>query len=94
MKTFVQLLKEASDMWSSEVDTEWTPPEDLFTKDSEIIANTLKKSSESLKQAMARLNFYINRAGDNLSSDDKKRLEKAKDLLSGMFTEACKKKVK
>lgn len=37
---------------------------------------------------MARLNFYINRAGDNLSNDDKARLESAKEKLSAAYDDA------
>ena len=37
---------------------------------------------------MARLDFYINRAGSNLSGDDKARLESAKEQLEGMFDSA------
>lgn len=53
------------------------------------IAESLKHSAmESahrkgtpLQSAMAMLNFYINRAGKNLSSEQKEILEKAKDEL-------------
>jgi hypothetical protein len=34
---------------------------------------------------MAKLNFYINRAGENLSSKDKSRLEHAKGLLKKLY---------
>ncbi len=34
---------------------------------------------------MSMLNFYINRAGTNLSSADRKRLDKAKDELRALY---------
>lgn len=47
-----------------------------------------KKGSTSdspLQSAMSALNFYINRAGKNLSAERKGVLEKAKELLRGKF---------
>ena len=34
---------------------------------------------------MSRLNFYINRAGKNLSVQDKQKLERTKDLLHSKY---------
>lgn len=63
----------------------YTPPEGLFTKSPEVIAQRLKQDSESLKQAMSRLIFYINRAGDNLTQERRKALESTKDKLRSLF---------
>lgn len=71
--------------WSADVDTDWHPKEGFFTQSADEIASGLKAASEDLAQAMARLNFYINRAGDNLSGEDKARLESAKDKLSALY---------
>jgi hypothetical protein len=57
------------------------------------IAESLKRSAESskkrkgtpLQSAMSMLNFYINRAGTNLSASRKRTLEKAKDELRELF---------
>ncbi len=73
--------------WVADVKTKWHPPEGLFTKDAETIAKVLKKESKDLKQAISRLNFYINRAGENLSKERMNELEKAKKLLKKMFEE-------
>jgi len=67
--------------WSAKIKTKWDPPEGLFTKSAEEIASVLKKESNDLQTAMGRLNYYINRAGKNLSADEKKRLENAKNKL-------------
>jgi hypothetical protein len=71
--------------WSGKVKTKWEPPEDLFTSSATKIAQTLKRNSDDLKQAMSRLTFYINRAGTNLSKEDKARLELAKDKLKTLY---------
>jgi hypothetical protein len=71
----------AEKQWSADVDTKWTPPEGLFTKSADEIAKTLRSNSESEAQAMSRLNFYINRAGKNLSAEDKQKLETVKAKL-------------
>lgn len=71
--------------WSGKVDSEWTAPEGLFTKPADHIARKLKAASKDLKQAMSRLNFYINRAGENLSDKDHARLEHAKEILHSLY---------
>jgi Protein of unknown function (DUF3175) len=83
--------------WSQEV-TKHSNALDLeqgvFTlKDPKEIAASLKRSAERSKRrkadpyrsAMSMLVFYINRAGKNLSEDDRARLEKAKDALRKAF---------
>lgn len=71
--------------WSKDVDMKWDAPEGFFNKSAINIAKGLKKDSKDLKQAMSRLSFYINRAGKNLSKDDKNRLENAKDELKKLY---------
>jgi exonuclease VII small subunit len=71
--------------WSAAVDTKWEPPKDFFTQSAEKIAAGLKSASDDLETAMGRLNFYINRAGKNLSAEDKKRLDAAKEKLSALY---------
>jgi len=64
----------------SDVETEWKPKEGLFlSKSPKGIANYLLKHSKDKGQAMKRLTFYMNRAGDNLSN--KTVLNKVKELL-------------
>jgi len=71
--------------WSGKVETKFEPKEGIFTESAEKIAAHLKKKAKSLKQAMSRLNFYINRAGKNLSKEDKARLEEAKTKLHDLY---------
>lgn len=83
--------------WSSKV-TEGSDPIDLdegvFTSDNpKEIALAVKKSaakgkhdeSEDYRSAMSMLNFYINRAGDNLTKERLKVLDQAKDELRKLF---------
>lgn len=57
------------------------------------IARSLKKSAEESKRrksdpyrsAMSMLTFYINRAGKQLSTEQRERLEAAKDELRDLF---------
>ena len=66
----------------------------VFTwKNPKRIALSLKKSAElsnrkkaaSFQSAMSMLNFYINRAGKNLSADRRKVLNQAKEELRKLF---------
>ena len=64
----------------SDVKTHWHPKKDLFTSnDPQEIVDYLMKNSKDQAQAMQRLCFYMNRAGDNISN--KTVLNKAKQLL-------------
>lgn len=87
----------ATRKWSHDV-TEHSDALDLdegvFKKDDPVeIAKSLKRSAEHshrrkgtpLQSAMSMLNFYINRAGDNLSKERRDTLEKAKDELHALF---------
>ena len=65
----------------------------VFTRTPQEIAKSLKRSAlasdrtkgTKFQSAMSMLNFYINRAGKNLSAKDKMRLEKAKVELRRVF---------
>lgn len=83
--------------WSAEV-TEHSHALDLEPgvfelDDPRSIARSLKRSAEQSTQrkagpfqsAMSMLNFYINRAGRNLSAERKKILEEAKEELRKEF---------
>ena len=67
-------------------------------EDPKEIAASLKRSAEASKRrkadpfrsAMSMLVFYMNRAGKNLSEEDRARLEKAKDELRKAFGKEAK----
>jgi Protein of unknown function (DUF3175) len=75
--------------WVAGVHTESTfPPRGLFTRDASTIAKNLaskKTSPKGASSGMRMLNYYINRAGHNLSASRKAELERAKSLLSGIL---------
>ena len=76
----------ATKKWSAKVDTDSTHPDQgLFNKNAAAIAKALaskKVSPKGPSSGMRMLNFYINRAGKNLSTSRHAELEKAKTLLS------------
>jgi tRNA(adenine34) deaminase len=60
------------------------PPKDLYTKDAGTIARvmaTKNVSPKGLGSAIRMVQFYINRAGKNLTASRKRELEKAKMIL-------------
>jgi len=81
------MSEEEKKLWSKDVETKWHPPEGFFEQSAEEIARGLKEASDGLAQAMDRLDFYINRAGKNLSPENRQRLEQAKSILPGLYSE-------
>jgi hypothetical protein len=77
--------------WSAKVDTDSThPDEGLFNKNASAIAKALSSKKVSPKgpaSGMRMLNFYINRAGKNLSQERHAELERAKTMLSESIAE-------
>lgn len=66
--------------WLENVETNWSPKEGLFTGDDpKYIADYLVKNSKDRTQALRRLIFYMNRAGENLTN--RMVLNKAKKIL-------------
>ncbi len=60
------------------------PPKDIFTKDAKTIAKAMaskKVSPKGIGSGIRMIQFFINRAGKNLSTARKRELEKAKKLL-------------
>ena len=89
MKSLNQYISQVKDLHSlneyiyeqlSDVKTSWHPKKGLFTGDNpKEIVDYLMKNSKDQAQAMQRLCFYMNRAGDNLPN--KTVLNKTKQLL-------------
>ena len=66
--------------WLENVETNWSPKDGLFTgNDPEYIANYLLRNSKDTTQALRRLVFYMNRAGENLTN--RRVLNKTKKIL-------------
>jgi tRNA(adenine34) deaminase len=85
----------ATKKWSAKVNTDSThPDEGLFKKNPTVIAKALASKKVSPKgpaSGMRMLNFYINRAGKNLSDSRHAALEKAKSILSEILVDQKKK---
>lgn len=73
----------SDEFWSEKVHTKWHPPAGFFKQSAEEIAQGLKDNSDDLRQAMDRLDFYINRAGDKL--EDPEKFERAKVILHNLY---------
>ena len=92
-----KLKTPASHRWSAEVTRESDAldlEEGVFTwKDPGKIALSLKQSADAstrrksapFRSAMSMLVFYINRAGKNLTAEQKIILEQAKDELRNLY---------
>lgn len=90
-------VKKNNRKWSADVTKESDALDlqhDIFKQDDPAaIARSLKRSAvrshrrktTPFRSAMSMLNFYINRAGSNLSEAHKKVLEAAKDELRKVF---------
>jgi hypothetical protein len=80
-----QADKDSAKRWSGNVKTVFTfPPPGLYNKDAATIARvmaTKKVSPNGIGSAIRMVQFYINRAGKNLSVARKQELEKAKMIL-------------
>ncbi len=74
-----------SKRWSHTVHTVSTyPPEGIFTEDAETIARVMSSrevSPKGIGSGIRMVQFFINRAGKNLSPERKVELEKAKKIL-------------
>ena len=71
--------------WVRKVKTVSTyPPEGIFTKDAQTIAKAVaskKVSPKGIGSGIRMIQFFINRAGKNLTAGRKRELERAKQLL-------------
>ncbi len=78
--------KKTTHKWSSAITTDSTHPEhDLFNQDAQTVADSLyskKVSPKGPASGMRMLNFYINRAGKNLTDERVATLNHAKQILS------------
>ena len=79
IKLAVQIL--FAKKWSNNIKVKKHTKDDIFAEGSaHEIAEYLYNTGKS--KAMSRLNFYINRAGKNLSDHRKRTLNNAKNILS------------
>jgi tRNA(adenine34) deaminase len=83
--------KSQKDNWVRKVKTVSTfPPEGIFTKDAETIARvmaTKKVSPKGIGSGIRMVQFFINRAGKSLPTEQRHELEKAKRILQAIAKE-------
>ena len=90
------MAEEKKELWVKDVEETSRAadlPEGTFKQSPEKIAEILKKvviesgkaKGKEFQTAMSMLDFYINRAGKNLTPEDRERLEKAKVELRKLF---------
>lgn len=96
-KSSKKRTKKSSRRWSARVtqtSDALTLDRGVFTlSDPKAIARSLKRSADRskrrkstpLQSAMSMLNFYINRAGKDLSARQKRTLDRAKEELRGLY---------
>lgn len=58
---------------------------DLFTKGPSEIALSLKNKFHDFDKCLSKIQYYINRSGDNLDYTEKHRLNQAKEALYRAF---------
>lgn len=63
----------------------WDDPKRIAASLKRSAENSQRRKSDPYRSAMSMLSFYINRAGKNLSADQKERLLRAKDELRRLF---------
>jgi tRNA(adenine34) deaminase len=82
--------------WSGQVKTVSTfPPEGTFTKDADTIARVMgskKVSPKGIGSGIKMIQFFINRAGKDLTPARKRELEKAKRILQAKLGRTSKAK--
>jgi hypothetical protein len=75
----------AAKRWSHAVTTASTfPPAGLFTRDARTIARVMSRrrvSPKGVASGIRMIQFFINRAGKNLSATRRRELERAKKIL-------------
>lgn len=66
----------------------WEDPKRIARSVSNSAEKSTRRKAPPLQSAMSMLNFYINRAGKNLSAGHRKTLEQAKVELRRMYGRA------
>ncbi len=63
----------------------WDDPKKIALSLKRSALNSARRKAEPFQSAMSMLNFYINRAGKNLSKERKEVLNRAKEELRILF---------
>jgi hypothetical protein len=63
----------------------WSDPRRIAESLKDSAEHSKRRKSSPFRSAMSMLTFYMNRAGDDLPSDQRKHLEDAKDELRELY---------
>ena len=77
-----------NEKWSKTVTEheKWHAPEGTFSKSAQEIAKIISQNKKaSYQTAMSRLNFYLNRGGENIPAETRAKVNHAKDILRKMY---------
>ncbi len=93
LNTLFKLLEKNKkrSLWVQKVETSWTPPPELFTKEPEEIAKVLHDESPDYATAVRRLYFYYNRSGvcrkggERWNPKECSKRKKVHELLKQLF---------
>jgi predicted polyphosphate/ATP-dependent NAD kinase len=79
----IKLLQETEEKWANKVHEKFHPPAGTFKeKSAEEIAKIISQNwTAGAQTTMARLNFFLNRGGKNVSPEIRKKVEKAKEIV-------------
>jgi len=82
-----KLLQEAEEKWTQHVKEHFHPPKGTFSEGSpEKIADVISEHGKTpYKTAIARLNFFLNRGGKNVSPQVRAKVNKAKEILKKKY---------
>jgi len=84
-KKIQHLIEEAEEKWSQEVTKKekFHPPEGTFKeKSAQEIARIISQNwTAGLQTTMARLNFFLNRGGENISPEIRAKVNHAKEIV-------------
>jgi hypothetical protein len=87
IKKIEKLILETEEKWSQEVKEHFHPPEGTFSQGSaEKIANVISQNGRaSYKTTMARLNFFLNRGGENVPPEVRAKVNRAKEIIKKKY---------
>jgi hypothetical protein len=79
--------EEEEEKWSQDVKEKFHPPEGTFKEGSaDKIATIISQNGRTpYKTAIARLNFFLNRGGENVSPEIRAKVNRAKEILKKRY---------
>ncbi len=86
IERLIEEAEEKVEKWSNKVKEKFHPPEGTFSKPPKEIARIISQNKKaSYQTAMSRLNFFLNRGGENIDPVMRAGVERAKEELRKMY---------